>query len=234
MQAGIWQEQEWESVFFGFRVARIFPPFTFQQATDALLSLTAADFSFLYGFVDPASPEQHILEQLGGKVIATRATYSMPVSDIQTPSVARIATQNDLPELEILALQSGLYSRYRKDVMFPEVMYEKMYRTWVRNTLEKTFGDEVLVIEEDGTLAGMVTMSKSGQLATVGLFVVLNIFRRQGIGKGLLDAAMEWSRQQGCKELRVITQLENRPACRFYSGRGFELLQVENAVHLWL
>lgn len=47
--------------------------------------------------------------------------------------------------------------------------------------------------------------------------------RRQGLGSRLFQAAAEWARQRGCRQLKVETQNVNVPACRFYVRQGCEL-----------
>ena len=47
--------------------------------------------------------------------------------------------------------------------------------------------------------------------------------RRRGIGSKLFKQAAEWSRQRGCRQLKIETQNINVPACRFYAKQGCEL-----------
>lgn len=48
-------------------------------------------------------------------------------------------------------------------------------------------------------------------------------YRRQGIGRLLFERSVAWSRQRGCRWLKVETQNINVPACRFYASHGCEL-----------
>ena len=48
-------------------------------------------------------------------------------------------------------------------------------------------------------------------------------FRGQGIGSALLEQAAEWACGRGCRLLKIETQNNNVPACRFYAKRGCEL-----------
>lgn len=52
-------------------------------------------------------------------------------------------------------------------------------------------------------------------------------FRRQGIGKQLLQHTADWARQCGCRYLKIETQNTNVPACRFYAGRGCKLGNID-------
>jgi GNAT superfamily N-acetyltransferase len=51
--------------------------------------------------------------------------------------------------------------------------------------------------------------------------------RGHGIGTKLFQAAEEWAKTKGCRQLKVETQNINVPACRFYSKQGCVL----GAVH---
>ena len=48
-------------------------------------------------------------------------------------------------------------------------------------------------------------------------------FRGRGIGRALFLQAAEWSRERGCRQMKVETQNVNVPACRFYVNMGCEL-----------
>jgi len=52
-------------------------------------------------------------------------------------------------------------------------------------------------------------------------------YSRQGIGSRLFDRAVEWAGKQGCKQLKIETQNNNVPACRFYSAYGCHLGAID-------
>jgi GNAT superfamily N-acetyltransferase len=51
--------------------------------------------------------------------------------------------------------------------------------------------------------------------------------RSQGVGSRLFEAAADWARTRGCRELRVETQNINVPACRFYARMGCTLGSID-------
>jgi len=57
-----------------------------------------------------------------------------------------------------------------------------------------------------------------------GWFVAVEM-RRRGIGKALLQAAEEWARGQGCKEMASDTQMHNRTSQRVHEALGFEVTE---------
>lgn len=52
-------------------------------------------------------------------------------------------------------------------------------------------------------------------------------YKGKGIGTKLLDYAATWARQQGCTQIKIETQNNNVPACRFYASRGCRLGAID-------
>lgn len=56
-------------------------------------------------------------------------------------------------------------------------------------------------------------------------------FRGFGIGRSLFAHVEKWGKERNCKLLKVETQDNNVPACRFYENLGCELRQVNENVY---
>ncbi len=50
--------------------------------------------------------------------------------------------------------------------------------------------------------------------------------RGKGVGRALVEAAIEWAIERGCREMKVETQDINVAACRFYAAMGFILSEI--------
>ena len=90
-------------------------------------------------------------------------------------------------------------------------------------------GYALLVAEdEQGQVAGLLTMSQRwtlwhrGRCALVEELVVDRAARRQGVGRALIQAALDWARAQGCSEVEISTEPDNSGAQAFYRKLGFE------------
>jgi len=79
---------------------------------------------------------------------------------------------------------------------------------------------------EDGELVGRLSVARdahpaSSHVADIGLMVAKSA-RRRGVGRALLEAAVEWARSAGVRKLELHVFPWNEPAIRLYEKFGFE------------
>ena len=84
----------------------------------------------------------------------------------------------------------------------------------------------VFVAEDDGAVVGRLSLSRdphpaSRHVADLGLMVAAS-HRGKGIGRMLLEAAVEWSRMSEIRKLELHVFPWNEPALRLYEAFGFE------------
>ena len=77
---------------------------------------------------------------------------------------------------------------------------------------------------ENEELAGQIVLLKYwNRYAYINDIRISKNFRGKGIGKALMQRAIEWARESDCIGLEVETQDVNVKACLFYEKLGFEL-----------
>ncbi|MEW5759140.1 MAG: GNAT family N-acetyltransferase [Candidatus Thermoplasmatota archaeon] len=90
----------------------------------------------------------------------------------------------------------------------------------------------LLVAEHQGKVVGFINFSTrrtclhSAQSALIDELVVSANYRKQGLGRRLLLAAIEKCKQLGCCEIEVSTETQNTTARKFYSQLGFKEIGV--------
>jgi RimJ/RimL family protein N-acetyltransferase len=83
----------------------------------------------------------------------------------------------------------------------------------------------VFVAEEGGRIVGRLSLARdpnpaSAHVADLGLMVAAS-HRRRGIGRGLLEAAVQWARESGVRKLELHVLPHNEAAIALYEGFGF-------------
>lgn len=90
----------------------------------------------------------------------------------------------------------------------------------------------VLVAELDGRIVGKIELymawkSTYGKFAVIRRFVIHRDFRSQGIGRKLMDAAVERARAQDCAFIELSVDVTNPIPHAFYHREGFREDRVE-------
>jgi GNAT superfamily N-acetyltransferase len=75
---------------------------------------------------------------------------------------------------------------------------------------------------------------ETGAFSEVGGLVVDEVHRGKGIGKALINAAIEWSRNEGVATLRVRSNIIRSDAHAFYVNTGFREVKEQKVFQLKL
>lgn len=90
----------------------------------------------------------------------------------------------------------------------------------------------VFVAEADVVMGwihvGIVESLESGRFAEIFGLVVGDMHRGRKIGTALLRAAEQWASGQGCRELRVRSNVTRTRARRFYETHGYSVAKTQH------
>jgi putative acetyltransferase len=83
----------------------------------------------------------------------------------------------------------------------------------------------VFVVEDDGEIVGRLSLARdphpaSRHVADLGLMVAAS-HRRRGIGRALLERAVDWAAESGVRKLELHVFPWNEPALGLYETFGF-------------
>jgi len=98
---------------------------------------------------------------------------------------------------------------------------------------ERQQWDYSIIAEENGVLAGFAAAQFMAwnRRVTVHHLYVMPAFRRQGVGKQLLDALDTYASSVNAHCLWVETQNVNAPAIAFYQRAGFEFCGLDTSLY---
>ncbi len=134
------------------------------------------------------------------------------------------------PELIDLAIQSGVYSRFKLDEKLSP-FYESLYTLWIKNSVESDFADYILIYRLKTKIIGFLTLKEKETYFQIGLISVSKEHRGKGIASALLDKVDSIVRNT--KEIRVVSQLDNTSACNLYLKNGYSQMSLTYIYHLW-
>jgi ribosomal protein S18 acetylase RimI-like enzyme len=134
--------------------------------------------------------------------------------------ITREATEMDVP-----ACAELLNALFSQELEFhPNLTLQLQGLTQIMNSPDT---GRILVAETDHKVIGMVSLLFSistalgGRVATLEDLIIQESYRRQGIGKQLLHAAMDFAKNKGCLRITLLTDHTNNTAIRFYESLGF-------------
>lgn len=230
---------DWDSAFFGHRIARFRKPRCLREDAAALLDECATQgIDCAYILADTADTESiAVLQETRAYLADVRVTFGARLDgshDEPVTSVVRRAVDADIPELMRIASVSHRDTRFYADHRFDRARCNHLYEVWIENSC-RGYADAVFVADGDnGQPSGYVTCHKddSGR-GHIGLFAVDRRAQGRGYGKALLNAAATWFGTNGVSEMTVATQLRNVRTLQFYTGAGLLIRSVGFWFHLW-
>jgi dTDP-4-amino-4,6-dideoxy-D-galactose acyltransferase len=139
----------------------------------------------------------------------------------------------NIKEIYNLAYESGKHSRFLLDKKFKAEKFQELYRTWVDNSINKSFAKDVLVYIENNQILGFVTYKININSATVGLFAVNAKHQGKGIGSQLIKHLENILFLNQINKLVIPTQESNKTACDFYRKQGYTIIETTFIKHFW-
>lgn len=241
--APAWKVLDWDTDFFGFRVGIVLVArLPVAELRWLLTEARDGGVTLVYWASDPADLEsQEAASAMGGRLVDRKTKYFKKTTGVGpavatelTPSIEEYQGQDSTPALEALALQSGVFSRFRMDEKFPRERFEALYREWIRKSVHRQLADAILVARDGDDLTGMVTVAQHKNIGEIGLLAVDERMRGRRLGEALVHASDRWFADHGCREWHVVTQGDNTPACRLYEKCGCSVAGVTFFYHFWL
>lgn len=242
METHRFQILEWDSNFFGMPVATILPEkLGHEDLVEVLALLEENGVRLAYWASDPGDGKsQQAATHCRGTLVDRKITYVTNAggAPLLSGGPAWPVETYDEPftngDLENLAVQAGMYSRFRVDPRIPEGKFVELYKTWIRKSVDRQIAEAVLVVRHLGKIVGMVTVGKKNGRGDIGLIAVDDEMRGKQVGSALVFAAQAWAFGKGWDSAQVVTQGENVAACRLYERCGYRVEQTRNVYHFWL
>jgi dTDP-4-amino-4,6-dideoxy-D-galactose acyltransferase len=230
---------DWDSSFFGYLIGRTdAQKITIESINEILDQAKNRNVKLLYLFMDEGdSISESSAEYVRAKLVDEKVTFRMNVrnKDVELDGHIELFELNKPSDKLIdLSIQSGLYSRYKTDTNFRNNEFEKLYTTWIVNSVNKQLADFTFVYRDEERELGFTTVKLNKDFGQIGLIAVDESSRGKSIGKKLIFSVIDLLKNKKIGELQVATQKDNTAACRFYQSLGFSEFKMEKVYHIWL
>jgi dTDP-4-amino-4,6-dideoxy-D-galactose acyltransferase len=224
------QNRDWDSLFFGIKIGQVFYTGDFKELSDILRE--NKEFKLIYLFSEKSIPEfDNYLVDI--KVVFNKKTERIDskFDDIEVVTSEIPQFYNDLLDL---ALLSGKYSRFKTDKNLPKGSYERLYKTWLDKTLNKTFGKIIFISRQASEIAGFITLNNlDSTTCEIGLIAVSEKHQGLGIGRKLIQYTTNYAINEGYSNIKVATQGVNLAAIKLYEKSGFKKNIETYIYHIW-
>lgn len=231
---------KWDTEQFGYKIASARPDaMEFDDLITLVAKLSNVNVKLIYFFVDPSdtTSNQSLIRKsafLADEKITFHKQLMPAIRFDHSSSIIPYKLEYTSDKLRFLALQSGIYSRFKLDAKFANHEFEKLYYEWIDKSVKKIIADDILVYYKDNDEKGFITIDTKKSIGSIGLIAVDEKERGNSIGKELMNAASSKFTEKGISNIEVVTQKANIIACKFYETLGFEIKNIENIYHLWI
>lgn len=234
---GLCQYLNWDSDFFGYRIARVVANRLSQDSVGPILRWCEThNIDCLY-FLGDLTDETtvRLAEDNRFRLVDVRITLENRLESAIEPraggsqAIIRPFIPEDHADLRAIARSSFRFTRFYFDLNFPESLCDALYETWTERSCSG-YADVVLVAEVGGQAVGYITCHLPDQTqGQIGLIAVSADWQGRGLGQELVSASLRWFAERGVTQALVATQVRNRRAQRAFQKCGF----VTQSAYLW-
>ncbi len=171
------------------------------------------------------------LADLGFRIVDMGVTLERAAMAEEPASVhVRPAVLEDRDRVMAIAREGFKYSRFHLDPAIPVSLANEIKSQWAGNFFKGQRGDQMVVAEADGRVAGFLQIIDAADGAMViDLIAVDAQARSRGLGRAMIRWAAVRTKQP---RLRVGTQAANADSLRFYENLGFRTVSSAYVMHL--
>lgn len=232
---------EWDSNFFGRRIARVNGPAFDPGAVMGWCAAHSIDCLYYLANADDIDSIRQA-EDYAFRLVEIRLNYECSLKSWDPQKRPRTAEgitirpggPADVPAIQAIARTSYVDSRFYFDKNFSEADWQRYYATWVKKSFEGG-APLALVAEKDDEIVGYITglVMEGGLEGQYELTGVLESVRRLGVGNELFRSGLDWYVRNGVQQVWLATQGRNIATQRMIQRNGFITRSCQLYYHKW-
>lgn len=223
------EKLKWDTVFFGKNV------FSINTNSEELIKSEFEKLpvnSVLYVFSSERLPffEKNLVD----KKVTFTTTLNKHENDFKNLNGIILYSMSPMTREKInyLSIESSRMSRFRVDPKINNSKVDELYIKWVDKAILNISSHEILGIEKDDELVGMVLVKKNIECHHIEIIAVHPDYYRQGIAGKLIKGTFQNALNNEVEKISVVTQLDNVEACNLYKKHGFKIDEIKYLYHL--
>ncbi len=148
------------------------------------------------------------------------------ISDDMHDFTIRLATKKDLSAISKFATPVVKSMKFYNREHTAKNIYEMSVRD-LKDTLRNYKDSLIVAMAKDGSAVGLcVHMEDHGHVDWLDWILVHKSFRKKGLGKAMLNYAMQEAKRHGHHKIWTDTSTKNKPAIKFFQRMGFRKIGV--------
>jgi len=220
----------WDSTLFGKKIGSLsLTPKTIRRLNRAIEDAARQGFAYIScrlekqdeKLIKALESSGFHLSDIGVTWMGRTAELLSKLHDRETPRLnVRQAAQRDIVDLRHMSQALFSDSRFYSDPFFTQDDADRLFQTWIENSVKGAAADIVYVIPRTGFITCRKSGRNSGEIVLIG---VNNKKRGKGVGTLLLKYSLLWFKDQKVHVISVRTQLKNIGSMNFYRRAGFSI-----------
>jgi dTDP-4-amino-4,6-dideoxy-D-galactose acyltransferase len=215
----------WDSKFFHRRVGKLILN-TATSLDELLHSASQERYELLYIYshiqIEDRLIGRYALLDVGGHITFAKNLSSECLTKARpTQEICELQLDTLTPELLEIAFLSGHLSRFKIDLSLPAGSFERLYETWLTNTLENRPRTSIYTYYSDDRVVGLITSELHEPKCNIGLLAVSQSHQGQGIATKLIRHVQDICTINKVASIEVKSQLSNKCAIGLYLKNSF-------------
>ncbi len=224
----------WDTKFFGFNVGKASVEKN-NDVKDVLLEFEKSPYKLLYLYTKKKIDTNKIYNKIELLLADEKTTFLKDVNTKITkqPLIEKYLSSQVTDDLYDLAVQSGVYSRFKIDSKITPVKFEQLYKLWIEKIASKQNDEEIFVYKNEKNILGFLALGSKNYRADLIMGAVDSNVRGKGVGLQLFLEAERVANIKGFKKIQIVTQGINQPACNLYKKIGYQISNIDYVYHVW-
>ncbi|MBZ9631504.1 GNAT family N-acetyltransferase [Salegentibacter sp. LM13S] len=224
---------EWDSEFFGFKVAKIASNISDEHYQKILSQLHKEEVELIYfnSNFDVSESEYYTVLKIDEIVELSK---ELKLKKEFHPKVKFFDQTIPTTEMRNLLKRIARRSRFYFDDKIPNSKVYELYDIWLDKSVKHIGADAVLVYQDDDEVKGFATIRfRNNGEGIIPLMGVDAKSEGKGISFLLMEAIESYLIERNCSVLKSSTQSRNLKALKVYERFGIKCERGFNINHLW-